>query len=85
MHDTLFIAKLKDSGFLPGNVKDTITYAKPTPADKAMFFLDNCITNGFTDDNKNPLFMKLIDVMSKSDNFVLKSVTADIKDKIEKY
>ena len=82
MTDAIFIAKLYASQFLPGNAKDLIS-ARPTRADKATYFLDNCIANAFDDDDgSNELFADLVKLMEKSDDIVLKKVAKEINEKI---
>ena len=82
MSDAIFIARLYASQFLPGDAKEA-TAARPTRADKATFFLDNYIANGFEDDGSNPLFSELLNLMERSDDMVLKTVAKDIKSKVK--
>ena len=81
MTDAIFIAKLYASQFLPGDAKESIS-ARPTRADKATYFLDNCIANAFDDDGSNELFADLVKLMEKSDDMVLKKVAKEINEKI---
>ena len=81
MNDALFMAHLYSSQFLPGDAKETIA-ARATRADKASCFLDRYIVAGFEVDENNPLFVKLLDVMEKSDDIVLQSVAKEIRNKI---
>ena len=81
LSDAIFVAQLVKNGFLPGDTKESIK-AKPTPAEKTTFFLDNCIAPGFNDDGSNPLFNQLLELMERSDNMVLKSVAKEIKSKL---
>ena len=81
MNDTIFVAQLFASNFLPGNAKEAIE-ARDTRADKASFFLDNHIVNGFDDDGNNPLFLDLLKLMEKTDDIVLQTVAKEIRNKI---
>ena len=81
MNDPIFIAKLYASQFLPGDAKEAVA-ARVTRAEKATFFLDNHIKNGFDDDGSNPLFLDLLKLMEKSDDIVLQSVAKEIRSKI---
>lgn len=80
MDDAIFTARLYSSRFLPGDAKEVIQ-VKSTRAEKTTYFLDNCIAKGFDedDDDSNPLFTELLDLMEKSDDITMKKVAQDIK------
>ena len=76
MDDATFRAKLHAAGLLPGNLKDELKY-KPTAADKAEHFLDN----GIKSDSAS--FLRLLSIMSNSDNYQLKEIAEKVKEEIE--
>jgi len=82
MDNPPFVVQLYCSGFLFGDAKESIA-AKATRANKAAYFLDECINPGFDDDNTNPLFTKLLELMERSDDEVLNTVAKDIKSKMQ--
>jgi len=78
VNDSSFNSKLFSDDLFPGDTKDTVA-AKATPAQASMYFLDNVINRGWTDDNTNSEFGKLLTIMANCDDSVVKLLASDIK------
>jgi len=78
VNDPLFNSKLFSGGLFPGDTKDTIA-AKNTAAQASMHFLYYVINRGWTDNNTNSEFGKLLTIMENCDDSVVKSLAFAIK------
>lgn len=76
MDDACFRSALYTADLLPHNLKPEIQ-SKPTRADKAEHFLDHGIKNDVAN------FMKLLEVMEKSDDKPTKNLSKQIRNKID--
>ena len=81
MSDPIFVAQLYAKNILTSYAMESIK-ARLTRAEKAEFFLENCIANAFNDDGSNPRFYLLLEIMRNSDDMVLVSVAEEIKSKL---
>lgn len=80
MEDAEFQAQLVKHHLLPLNLKDRVS-AKPTRRDKAMYFLDNAISNYLESEVDLTPLIELLEVMSISGNKQLEKVATEIKHK----
>ena len=76
--DAKFNATLYSADLFPGDTKAQVD-AKSTPAEAAMHFLDSVIDRGWTDDNSNSQFEKLLTVMESYEDDVVNSLASDIR------
>ena len=78
MEDAIFIAKLHTAGLLPGDLKAMMqSPSLPTSAHKASYFIDKAILPDVADNSTN--LNKLLTVMEKFNNDVVKNVAAEIQ------
>ena len=76
LDNVMFIIMLESSNFMTGDVKNEIN-AKPTRADKAIFFLNTTISPALSAGNDS-LFFGLLKVMEDSDIPDVKAVAKEI-------
>jgi len=77
MNDVCFIAKLSNHKLLPGDTKDQLK-AKPTPAEKASYFLDNVIKPALDIDDTSS-FDSLLSVMEHCGYTHVEKLAREIK------
>ena len=76
MDNACFRLRLYSAGLLPGNLKDEVQ-SKPTLADRAEYFLDQGVKNN----TKN--FLKLIEVLEKSEHDNMIDLAKQIRNEID--
>ncbi|XP_065893236.1 uncharacterized protein [Dysidea avara] len=77
MDDVIFVGYLQKAGLFSGDSKAQVG-AKSTTAEAATCFMDTVINRGWTDDNSNPQFDKLLKVMGQWNDTAIKSLAANI-------
>ena len=77
MDDVIFVGYLQKAGLFSGDSKAQVG-AKSTAPEAATCFMDTVINRGWTDDNSNPQFDKLLKVMRQWNDASIKSLAANI-------
>ena len=83
MKDAIFLGKLYTADLFSGNQKEKME-SETTSPERATYFLDNAIKPALEDDDDIEPFLKLLEVMEKFDNNLLKKLAAEIRMKLSK-